>query len=172
MGLQDPWYFPPAAVAGIGCRLLPDGSDPSKARRTAIGCGAAPSTVPVRLSVIAAGAWPLTSHLRSWQRLEQRTDLANSLPSTPTSGDRRGRIATMLGARCPDALDEFRRARASRATAVTYQPEANRFHGQKSGPSVDAGLQLRARVPLAFPGPVLILRVFQKPLSNVAQKPQ
>jgi hypothetical protein len=23
MGLQDPWHFPPAAVAGIGCRLLP-----------------------------------------------------------------------------------------------------------------------------------------------------
>src|SRR4029434_7714699 len=41
-GVADPWYFPPAAVAGIGCRLLPDG-DASKARSTAIRCGAAPS---------------------------------------------------------------------------------------------------------------------------------
>jgi hypothetical protein len=67
-GFKIPGIFPPAAVAGIGCRLLPDGSDASKARRTAIGCGAVHLLiVPVRLSVIAAGAWPLTSHLRSWQ---------------------------------------------------------------------------------------------------------
>jgi hypothetical protein len=41
-GFKIPGIFPPAAVAGIGCRLLPDG-DASKARSTAIRCGAAPS---------------------------------------------------------------------------------------------------------------------------------